>query len=198
MDQADEQGRNRARKQARPLDTARLNELALAYVARFATSGGRLSAYLARKIRERGWDDEVPADVAGLVEAMVARGYVDDAGFAMARGAGMMRRGFGARRIAETLSRDGIEAPLVAQASGTEHERRAAALAFAQRRRLGPFGTGSGENADLSKGRVDPATRARQVAAMVRAGHPYATASALIDAADGVVAQEWVDEADEA
>ena len=198
MDQADEQGRNRARKQARPLDTARLNELALAYVARFATSGGRLSAYLARKIRERGWDDEVPADVAGLVEAMVARGYVDDAGFAMARGAGMMRRGFGARRIAETLSRDGIEAPLVAQASGTERERRVAALAFAQRRRLGPFGTGSGENADLSKGRVDPATRARQVAAMVRAGHPYATASALIDAADGVVAQEWVDEADEA
>ena len=203
MDQADEQGRNRARKQARPLDTARLNELALAYVARFATSGGRLSAYLARKIRERGWDDEVPADVAGLVEAMVARGYVDDAGFAMARGAGMMRRGFGARRIAETLSRDGIEAPLVAQASGTEHERRAAALArllrrYPGRRRLGPFGTGSGENADLSKGRVDPATRARQVAAMVRAGHPYATASALIDAADGVVAQEWVDEADEA
>ena len=198
MDHADEQGRNRARKQARPLDTARLNELALAYVARFATSGGRLSAYLARKIRERGWDDEVPADVAGLVEAMVARGYVDDAGFAMARGAGMMRRGFGARRIAETLSRDGIEAPLVAQASGTERERRVAALAFAQRRRLGPFGTGSGENADLSKGRVDPATRARQVAAMVRAGHPYATASALIDAADGVVAQEWVDEADEA
>ena len=98
MDNADEQGRNRPRKTARPLDRARLNELALAYVARFATSGGRLSAYLARKIRERGWDDEVPPDVAALVETMVGRGYVDDAGFALARGAGMMRRGFGARR----------------------------------------------------------------------------------------------------
>ena len=192
MDNADEQGRNRPRKTARPLDRARLNELALAYVARFATSGGRLSAYLARKIRERGWDDEVPPDVAALVETMVGRGYVDDAGFALARGAGMMRRGFGARRIAETLSRDGIGAPLVAQASGSVHERRVAALAFARRRRLGPFGTGSGDSG------LDPATRARQVAAMLRAGHPFATAAALIDAADDIAAQEWVDEADEA
>lgn len=198
MDKADEPGRNRPQKKARPLDAARLNEMALAYVARFATSGGRLSAYLKRKIRERGWDDETPPDVAALVEAMVGHGYIDDAGFALARGTGMMRRGFGARRIAETLNRDGIAAPLVAQASGTEHERRVAALAFARRRRLGPFGTGSGEMDDSRKARLDPATRARQVAAMLRAGHPFATASALIDAADEVAAQEWVDEADEA
>ena len=201
MNDADERGRNRSRnssrKAVRPLDGARLNALALAYVARFATSGGRLSAYLTRKIREHGWADDGAPDVAALVEAMVGRGYVDDAGFALARGAGMMRRGYGARRIAQTLSRDGIEAPLVARASGTAHERRLAALAFARRRRLGPFGAGSGESGDCGKGGLDPATRARQVAAMLRAGHPLATACALIDAADSVAAREWVDEADE-
>ncbi len=194
MDDADEPGRNQRRK-VQPLDSARLNELALAYVARFATSGGRLAAYLTRKIRERGWAGEAGPDVPALVERIVGHGYVDDAGFALARGAGMMRRGYGARRIAQTLTRDGIAPPLVAEASGTAIERRTAALAFARRRRLGPFGAGSGDSRD---GGLDPATRARQVAAMLRAGHPFATACALIDAADGVAAQEWVDEADDA
>jgi regulatory protein len=197
MDDDRDQGRNRARKVARPLDPTRLDEMALAYVARFATSGGRLTDYLKRKLRERGWEGESAPDVAALVERMVARGYIDDAGFAQARGAGLLRRGFGARRIAETLGRDGIDAPLVAQASGSVHERRVAALAFARRRRLGPFGAGSDEMHDSRNGRLDPAVRARQVAAMVRAGHPFATASALIDAADGNAAQEWVDEADD-
>jgi regulatory protein len=198
MDQRDEPGRNRRGKVVTPLDAPRLNELALAYVARFATSGGRLSAYLNRKLRERGWAGDVPPDVPTLVAAMIGRGYVDDAGFALARGAGMMRRGYGARRIAQTLTHDGIAPALVVQASGTELARRQAALAFAQRRRLGPFGRGSGENGDLCHGRLDPATRTRQVAAMLRAGHPLSAAHALIEAADAAAAQEWVDEADDA
>ena len=39
-------------RSSRPLDKARLEELALAYVARFATSAARLESYLARKLRE--------------------------------------------------------------------------------------------------------------------------------------------------
>ena len=198
MDNRDEPGRNRRGKTAPPLDSARLKELALAYVARFATSGGRLTAYLDRKLRERGWAGDTPPDVPALVAAMVGRGYVDDAGFALARGAGLMRRGYGARRIAQTLAHDGIAPALVAEASGTELARRQAALAFAQRRRLGPFGRGSGENGDRAQGRLDPATRTRQVTAMQRAGHPLSAAWALIDAADAAAAQEWVDEADDA
>lgn len=198
MDDDHDRGRKRAkdrgRKPVRPLDTAQLDALALAYVARFATSGGRLSDYLKRKIRERGWDGEPGPDVDAVVAQMVDRGYIDDAGFAHARGQGMMRRGYGARRIAETLARDGIEAPLIAQAGGNEHENRIAALAFARRRRLGPFGRGSGEGGECV---LDPALRARQVAAMMRAGHPHGTARALVDAADVAAAQEWVDEADD-
>ena len=188
------QGRSERRKAPRPLDARQIDELALGYVARFATSAGRLSAYLKRKIRERGWDGEPGPDVDAVVAQMVDRGYIDDAGFAHARGQGMMRRGYGARRIAETLAREGIEAPLIAQAGGNEHENRIAALAFARRRRLGPFGRGSGEGGECV---LDPALRARQVAAMMRAGHPHGTARALVDAADVAAAQEWVDEADD-
>lgn len=194
MDERDNQGRSARRRVPKPLDSRHIDELALGYVARFATSAGRLSAYLTRKIRERGWDGEAPPDVAAAVARMVDLGYVDDAGFALARGQGLMRRGYGARRIAETLARDGIEAPLIAQAGGNAHENRIAALAFARRRRLGPFGRGSGEGGECV---LDPALRARQVAAMMRAGHPHGTARALVDAVDVAAAQEWVDEADD-
>src|SRR5690606_22662366 len=44
-----------ARRAPKPLDAARLDELALTYVARFATSAAKLERYLKRKLRERGW-----------------------------------------------------------------------------------------------------------------------------------------------
>lgn len=197
MDNHGETRDGRARRQPKPLDSAALDALALAYVARFATSSGRLQAYLQRKLRERGWDDAAPPDPTAVVARMVARGYVDDDQFAMARGAALLRRGMGARRIAQALGHDGIAAPAVARASGSARDRREAAQAFARRRRLGPFGKGSGEIGDHPHSALDPATRARQVAAMVRAGHGFATASAVIDAADPSAVQQWVDEADD-
>jgi regulatory protein len=192
MDDDHDRGAGRkARRVPPPLDARALDEMALGYVARFATSAGRLSDYLQRKLRARGWDGEDRPDVAGVVARMVERGYIDDAAFARMRGAGLMRRGYGARRITETLARDGIAAPLAMDSTGTEREARAAALAYARRRRLGPFGRDSGESG------LDPAARARQVAAMLRAGHSMGYARALIEAADGAAAQEWVDEADD-
>ena len=63
----------------------RLEELALAYVARFATSSAKLDGYLRRKLRERGWAGEGEPPVARLVERFVALGYIDDLAFARAR-----------------------------------------------------------------------------------------------------------------
>lgn len=180
-----------AGRQARPLDAAKLDELALAYVARFATSSGKLAVYLRRKLRERGWEGEASPDVAALVGRMVERGYVDDALYARAQGQGLQRRGYGARRIADALDAAGIESSLIAPVLGGEAEQRAAALAFARRRRLGPFGR---------EGASDPALRSRevaakQIAALLRAGHPLAMARALVDAASIEQAEEWSHEA---
>ncbi|MFA7586267.1 MAG: hypothetical protein WCY11_08755, partial [Novosphingobium sp.] len=69
----------------RPLDPARMEDMALAYVARFSTTAAKLEAYLARKLRERGWEGETAPDLAALVARFVAVGYVDDAAFAVAR-----------------------------------------------------------------------------------------------------------------
>ena len=99
--------RNRTRRAPRPLDPARLEELALAYVARFATSAAKLQQYLARKLRERGWDGPGPADLGAIAERFVACGYIDDEAYARAKSGGLLRRGYGPRRVAQALGESG-------------------------------------------------------------------------------------------
>lgn len=147
---------------APPLDTAALERLALRYVERFATTRGKLADYLHRKIRERGWEGAA-ADPQALAERMAGLGYIDDRAFAAARAAALGRRGFGERRVAGALREARVEeADRHALAPEIAERRAAAALAFARRKRLGPWGTGDG----------DRALRDKQLGAMLRAGHP--------------------------
>lgn len=173
----------------KPLDPPRLEELALAYVARFATSTGKLDQYLKRKLRERGWeaqdDSATQPDIAALIERFVDVGYVDDAGFARGRASGLHRRGYGDRRIDQTLRGAGIGEDVRAAVLGDEAKGRHAALVFARKRGFGPFGAE----------RPDPAKRQKQFAAMLRAGHPLDSVRVLIDAGTEAEALEWVDEA---
>lgn len=154
-----------------PLDDAALERLALRYVERFATTRGKLADYLRRKLRERGWAGEREADPAALAERMAGLGYVDDRGFAAARAAAMGRRGLGARRIAGALRQAGIveeDAAEVAPAIAADAGR--SALAFARRRRIGPFASVP----------ADRAGRERALAAMLRAGHDLDLARRIV------------------
>ncbi|MEI9928510.1 MAG: RecX family transcriptional regulator [Sphingomonas sp.] len=149
--------------------------MALRYVERYATTRGRLAAYLARKIRERGWDGQ-PADPAGLAQRLAELGYVDDRAFAEARAAAMGRRGLGARRIDQALRFAGIESEdAEAVAPAIAAEATASALAYARRRRIGPYG----------REVPDPRGCERQVAAMIRAGHAPGLAWAIARMAPG-------------
>jgi len=169
-----------SRRRPPPLDQAALERLALRYVERFATTRGKLSAYLARKIRERGWEGE-PADPDGVAERMAALGYVDDRGFAEQKGAALGRRGYGARRVAETLRAAGLDAadaaPILAQARAAALE---SALRLAQRKRIGPF----------AEAPADPAQRARQLGQLLRAGHAPALARRIVAADPGTILDE--------
>ena len=169
----------------KPLDPVRLEELALAYVARFATSTGKLIQYLRRKLRERGWEASAEPDLPALVARFIAAGYVDDAGFALGRASGLRRRGFGDRRIDQSLRGAGIGDDDRAAARGDEAQARRAALVLARKRGFGPFGAE----------RPDAAKRQKQFAAMLRAGHPLDSVRFLIDAPSEAEALEWVDEA---
>ena len=175
----------------KPIDAARLDEMALAYVARFATSAGKLADYLKRKLRERGWEGEEAPDIAALVERFVQVGYVDDANYARSKAQGLLRRGYGARRIDQALGAAGIAEPLREESRGNEVERRRAAIVMARKRRFGPFGAGDRTGGD-KEGRT---LREKQVAAMLRAGHPLDHVRQVVNAVSEQALEEWVDEA---
>ncbi|MBA4748557.1 MAG: RecX family transcriptional regulator [Sphingopyxis sp.] len=163
----------------RPLDGAALEQLALHYVGRFATSEARLGRYLARKIFERGWNDAgLSSDAVAATVAKCARlGFVNDAAFAHQRGGALGRRGLGERRLRAQLSVDGIASDIAAPVlDAARDDRLATALAFARRRRLGPYGSGIPS---------DPKARDKILAAFLRAGHDPATARRILAVAPG-------------
>jgi regulatory protein len=171
----------RERRGSRPLDQARLEELALAYVARFATSAAKLERYLVRKLRERGWDGDTEPDLAALVGRYVALGYIDDAAYARAKGGSLLRRGYGPRRVRQALAEAGIDEETRDEARAGAAAERHAALALARKRGFGPFGSAL----------PDRAHREKQLAAMLRAGHPLDSAREMVDAASEAAAEEW-------
>jgi regulatory protein len=166
----------RPRKPRPPLDEAKLNELMLAYVAKFATSRARLAAYLARKIRERGWAGAGEPPVDALVAKAARVGFVDDAAFALGKARSLTARGYGARRVNQALHAAGIDDSDGEAARGHAREEAVeAALRFAKRRRIGPFAASAAESQDKEK----------QLAAMLRAGHGFRLANAILDLPPG-------------
>lgn len=180
----------REKRAPRPLTPAALEELALAYVARFATSAAKLERYLKRKLRERGWaegEQGEEADLPALVARFVERGYIDDAVFARARSGDLLRRGYGANRVNQALGQAGIAESVRADVAPPEAARRRAALHLARKRGFGPFALQP----------VDREKREKAIAAMLRAGHSFDHARAVIDADSEVQADGWVAEAEE-
>ncbi|QUT05274.1 RecX family transcriptional regulator [Sphingobium phenoxybenzoativorans] len=173
--------KTREKRPIPPLDDARLNEMALRYVGRYATTRAKLAAYLHRKLRERGWAGDRPADPEAIVARMAELRYVDDAGFAVMKGAALGRRGYGARRIGEALRAAGVEEPDRAEAEDEAASGKwATAQAFARRKRIGPF----------AREPADRDIREKQIAAFLRAGHDFATARAWVNAEPGEMPEE--------
>jgi regulatory protein len=160
-----------------PLDEAALNELALRYVGRFATTRAKLRSYLARKLRERGWDGAREPDLATIANRFADQGYVDDKAYALSKSQSLTGRGYGKRRVVETLRAAGIEE----EDSGAAHDHAeaeavSAALRFAKRRRIGPFAASAPR---------DPRERDKALAAMIRAGHSFELARMILSLKPG-------------
>ena len=163
---------SRRRRPVPPLDEAKLNELALRYVGRFATTRAKLRSYLARKLRERGWEGAREPEIGAIAERFADQGYVDDSSYALAKSQSLTARGYGRRRVAQALSAAGIEDEHSAAArEHAEAEEVTAALRFARRRRVGPFA----ESAPR-----DPREKEKALAAMIRAGHGFELSRAIL------------------
>ncbi len=159
------------RRPPAPLNQERLQELALAYVGRFATTRAKLGAYLTRKLRERGWDGSSDPDVDGIADRFASQGYVDDAAYALSKSRSLSGRGYGPARVDQSLRVAGIsDSDGEAARELADGEAIEAALRFAARRRIGPY-------ADREP---DPKARDKALSAMVRAGHRFGLARAVL------------------
>jgi len=166
----------KARRAPPPLSQSALQEVALRYVGKYATTRAKLRTYLARKIRERGWDGEHAPDLEALAGRFAELGYIDDASYAVAKSRALSARGYGKRRLAENLRLAGVsEEDGRAAFDAADAEQVGAALRFARRRRLGPFASAPAERPE----------REKWIAAMVRAGHAFGLARTIANMAPG-------------
>jgi len=159
-----------------------LENVALWYLQRFAASADSLRLVLLRRVDKsvRAHDTD-RAEGAALVEDIVARfrasGLLDDRLYAEGRARSLHRRGVSLRGIRARLRAKGvgaedIEAALAALSEDAPEPDLAAAIAYARRRRIGPY-RARGDRAEL---------RERDLAALARQGFDYDTARRVIEA----------------
>jgi regulatory protein len=170
-----------------PIDAALIEEWALSYLGRYASTAENLRQVLRRRVRrflaaEGEGDREAATAVDPLIDALVKRyretGLVNDAAFAAGRARRGVTQGRSLRRIAAGLAAKGVGAEDTAAAIASLRDEStdpdlAAAIAFARRRRLGPF-------------RTDPRPRERvsELAAFARAGFSRRTADSVLACPD--------------
>ena len=176
------EGRAAARKLPKKATPGYLERAALFYLDRYASSAENLRRVLRRKVdrsaRAHGTD---PAAGEAAIEALIARflgaGLLDDARYAEARARSLSRRGQSSRGIRLQLRQKGVgEDEIGAALAGLQDElgdpELTAALAYARRRRLGPF------RAETER----PAQRERDLAALARRGFAAEVVLKVIDA----------------
>lgn len=197
MSEAGGSGRRR-RRGPRPATPERLEKAALAYLERYAASRESLRRVLRRRVRRsaelHGTD---PAEGEAAIEAIVAKltraGFLDDRAFARGLAESLQRRGLSQRAIAQRLRAKGLAEPEREAALGRLAETRAdpeleAAVAYARRRRLGPFAAPDRR----------AARRERDLAALARQGFPLGLALRVVDAPDAAAAEALAEDPDAA
>ncbi|SJZ89924.1 regulatory protein [Enhydrobacter aerosaccus] len=174
------------KRPARPITAQYLQNAATFYLERYASTADRLRRVLNRRVRR--------AEIAGApimdgvqpaIEAIIARfvnaGMIDDKAFAQTKARALHRRGTSTKVTRQKLKLAGVDDDTLAQAiAGLDQELDTdprqrewkAAIALARRRRLGPYRPEQ-DRKEL---------RARDLAAMARAGFDYDLARKVIDA----------------
>lgn len=156
---------------------AYLERAALHYLERYVSTAQNLARVLARKARRRldggEPDPGLDAAIAEVVARIVRSGLVDDRGFAETKVNSLMRRGTSTRAIRTRLRVKGVADDLAGEVlAAREPDDLALARRHAERKRLGRY-----------RPRPDPERRARDIAALCRAGFPYGIAVRALEEA---------------
>ena len=166
-----------------------LHEAALAYLARGSATAATLTRTLERKVstwsrkaaRAARDPEGIEADAAAsreYIPAIIARfrevGLINDAAYAKSRARSLSRAGRSRRAISAHLAAKGVASETAREALPDDpNVELAAAIAFARKRRLGPYAR-EGEVEDSR------AAKQKQVAAMARAGFGWSTCERVL------------------
>jgi regulatory protein len=172
---------NAAGESAPAIGPALLENWALGYLGRYASSAENLRRVLRRRVRRRiGADTSASREADALIDALLERyrdsGLLNDATYAASRARSALARGQSLRQIAGGLAAKGVgpqerAAAVAALREETADPDLAAACAFARRRRLGPFAP-------------RPMAHDRALATFARAGFARAIAETVLACAD--------------
>jgi len=156
-----------------------LYKRALHYLERYAASSAGLRAVLQRSIkRHERRGEEIPAQAGQWIENVISKlqqaGYLNDKAFAETKLVSLRRAGNSTQKIRQKLMLKGVESGLMDEVlAADESNDRQAAIAFARRRRLGPFATTRRDE-----------LRDKHLAALARAGFALSLARQIINAPD--------------
>ncbi len=174
----------RRRRGPREATPKYLRNSALSYLERYASSSGHLRRLLLAKVARSAHAHGIDAEKgAAAVEALIAEllgvGLLDDARYAGERARILHRRGASARAIragllAKEIEVDDIERALAGLREEAAEPELAAALAYARRRRLGPY-----RSPEAREG-----LREKDLAALGRKGFGYDLARRVIETDD--------------
>jgi regulatory protein len=177
-------GSSRRRREPKAITPASLENAALHYLERFASSSANLKRVLMRKVmRAAAAGNGDRAEGERLVDALVARyvaaGLVDDKAYAAQRAASLRRQGNSRFAIRGKLALKGVESTLIERALGEldgddAQGEIAAACALVRRRRLGPLRPAAA--------RID--SWQKDLAALARAGFSLGVARRVLGAKD--------------
>ncbi len=170
------------RRRPRQITPEYLEKAAIYYLERYSSSSENVKSVLRRKVWRAARETDVDqAQAKQWIEDVVTKlqrvGLLDDRTYAEMRVLSLRRNGESSRAIRMKLAAKGIGLDLVDEALAQdepENDDLAAAIAYARRRRLGPFRVG----ADREE------RRDKDLAAMARKGFDLQTCRLVIDARD--------------
>ncbi|WP_417454931.1 regulatory protein RecX [Kiloniella sp.] len=185
MERSEKNNREQPKRKVPRKATAKyLGNVARFYLERYATTEVGLRRYLMRKVnlsaKEHG---TIPQEGAEIIEGLISKfrdlNFLNDARYAEGRSGSLHRKGMSLRAIRQDLSLKGVPEDLANKAIDLIREESSnpdleAAIAYARRRRLGPYRTD-----DKREER-----RAKDLAALGRKGFSFAIAERVILAYD--------------
>ena len=177
------------RRGPRKVTAKYLENSALYYLGRFATSAANLRRVLmtkvGRSVKAHDTDAREGADmVEDLIKRFLHSGLLNDLDYAVGRVNSLHRQGSSQRSIRAKLAQKGVAPQVIDQAldtltDETPYPELAAAVTFARKKRLGPYRRPDTDDRDEEEVRK---RREKEMAAMARAGFGYEMVRKVIEA----------------